>query len=43
MGLLSGIIGFNFGLFAVAAAITTYNNESEIEGFDCEWKMKMFK
>ena len=37
-GLFSGIICFNFGLFA---ATTTYNNESEREGFDYEWKMKM--
>ena len=35
--LLSGIIGFNFDLFAVATAITTHNNESEREGLDCDY------
>ena len=34
--MLNGIIGFNFGVFAVTTAITTHDNESGREGFDCE-------
>ena len=36
VGLLNGIIGFNFGVFAVIIVIIAYDNESEREGFDCE-------
>ena len=36
VGLVNGIVGFNFGVFAVTTATTAHDNESEREGFDCE-------